>query len=204
MSLVSGNRESEWVNSDNEKVTTYWIELDGEKEVPCYQPEGKDLKLNEPLPAGWEVKLSKKGKEYLAPPRKQGGGGGFGGKPAWTNTEAGAAFVQERMDRRTALMQAVVVKPESWQLTAEAMYEWLRKASGVGAVSPSSLTPAPDPSPRSTPEGKAQSGGTKVDGEATSPSAECLHVETTTLKPDGSALPKTLIRCIDCGVVFKE
>jgi hypothetical protein len=44
------------------------------------------------------------------PPAQSSGGGGSlrgGASTAWRNTEAGAKYEQERMDRRTALMQAV-------------------------------------------------------------------------------------------------
>jgi hypothetical protein len=47
---------------------------------------------------------------------------------AWRNTETGAKYEQERMDRRTALMQAVAGKPDSVLGLAETFYQWLRES----------------------------------------------------------------------------
>ena len=112
--IVEAVKESHWMK-DGVETTTYWVTLVdgvGQREVPCYDPRGKDLKEDSPLPEGWEVKTSKAGKLYLAAPKQSSGGGGragqaFGAPAAWRNTEAGAKYEQERMDRRTALMQAV-------------------------------------------------------------------------------------------------
>lgn len=74
-------------------------------------------------------------------PGKPGGsGGGFGGGkqyvPAFTQTERGFWLEQERMDRRTALMQGVAVanasgKPESAGGLASGFYTWLRQTAGT-------------------------------------------------------------------------
>lgn len=131
---------------DGEMVTTYYVTLvdaTGEREVPSYSPLGKDLKEDAPLPDGWEVKTSQKGKLYLAAPKAAGGGGkkDFTPRPAaWANTEEGEKYVQERMDRRTALMQAIALGPGDVEYRtseiialAEYWYAWLRKNLDVSA-----------------------------------------------------------------------
>ncbi len=89
-------------------------------------------------------------KEYPGKAQPQGGGGfgggGGGGRapyvPAFHQTQEGMAYEQERMDRRTAIMQAVifanqaattVIPPEPAHqrmdlvlAAADAIYEWLR------------------------------------------------------------------------------
>jgi hypothetical protein len=141
--IVEAVKESQWMK-DGVEATTYWVTLVdgvGQREVPCYDPRGKDLKEDAPLPEGWEVKTSKAGKPYLAAPRQSSGGGRGGpssAPAAWRNTEAGAKYEQERMDRRTALMQAVTLHAElgnGWngvETTASMMFAWLRES--VGAV----------------------------------------------------------------------
>ncbi len=129
-----------WTNRDGEDVTSRKVTLvsdTGQREVPCYAPEGADLIEDAALPEGWEVKISKAGNPYLAPPRKAGGGqgrrGGF--DAAWRNTEAGFKFEQERMDRRTALMQSVAIGSGITTELAEKFYRWLRaplESVGVG------------------------------------------------------------------------
>jgi hypothetical protein len=47
---------------------------------------------------------------------------------AWRNTEPGAKYEQERMDRRTALMQAVAVGSGITTELAEKFYQWLRES----------------------------------------------------------------------------
>lgn len=155
MSAITAIRPSEW-ERDGEKVITYWITLDDrQKEVPCYDTAAQDFTVGQPLPEGWEVKTSQKGKEYLAPPRKAGRGPG--GAVAWRNTREGAEFEQanrirwqvyeqERMDRRTALMQAVAASPpgsESITSQAEFFYTWLRETSGAVVRPASDVAPAP-------------------------------------------------------------
>jgi hypothetical protein len=136
---------------DGVEATTYWVTLVdsvGQREVPCYDPRGKDLKEDAPLPEGWEVKTSKAGKPYLAAPRVSGGGGGSGRSvsgpsTAWRNTEAGAKYEQERMDRRTALMQAVATDHYATEHDmrtlgvkgyADEFYAWLRRSVGGEAL----------------------------------------------------------------------
>jgi hypothetical protein len=128
--IVERIKVEKWTNRDGEDVTSYKVTLvneTGQREVPCYSPLGKDLKEDTPLPEGWEVKTSKAGKPYLAAPRVSGGGRSVGAAPAaWRNTEAGAKYEQERMDRRTALMQAVAIGSGITTELAEKFYQWLR------------------------------------------------------------------------------
>jgi hypothetical protein len=159
--IVEAVKESQWMK-DGVEATTYWVTLVdgvGQREVPCYDPRGKDLKEDAPLPEGWEVKTSKAGKLYLAAPRQSSGGGvrGTGPNPAslaaWRNTEAGAKYEQERMDRRTALMQAVALRADVTQEPvkdiANSFYAWLRESVGEGGEQLNSPKPheAAPPSP---------------------------------------------------------
>jgi hypothetical protein len=146
MDIVERIKVEKWTNRDGEDVTSYRVTLvneTGQREVPCYSPLGKDLKEDAPLPEGWEVKTSKAGKPYLAAPRVSGGGRSVGAAPAaWRNTEAGAKYEQERMDRRTALMQATVLahavgtdapSPSlGIAAYADAFYAWLRQSVDGG------------------------------------------------------------------------
>jgi hypothetical protein len=62
-------------------------------------------------------------------PQSSGGGRSVGAAPAaWRNTEAGEAYIQERTDRRTALMQAVAVGSGITTELAEKFYQWLRES----------------------------------------------------------------------------
>jgi hypothetical protein len=134
--IVEQIKVEKWTNRDGEDVTSYRVSLvneTGQREVPCYSPLGKDLKEDAPLPEGWEVKTSKAGKPYLAAPRLTSGGGERAGRlasapTAWRNTEAGAKYEQERMDRRTALMQAVAIGSGITTELAEKFYAWLRES----------------------------------------------------------------------------
>jgi len=164
--IVERIKVEQWTNRDGEDVTSYKVSLvneTGQREVPCYDPRGKDLKEDSPLPEGWEVKTSKAGKLYLAAPKQSSGGGGrpfnpATGPAAWRNTEAGAKYEQERMDRRTALMQAIAyagppapdepIRSAPFQPLyllefASNFYTWLRES--VGAEQNSRVTAGLDP-----------------------------------------------------------
>jgi hypothetical protein len=158
--IIERIKVSDWIADGGEQRTTYWVTLiseTGQREVPCYDPRGKDLKEDAPLPEGWEVKTSKAGKPYLAAPKASAG------PTAWRNTETGARYEQERMDRRTALMQAVTmgtIGGSQGALTAsvldlaEKFYEWLRKSvdGGGGQLnSPTHHEAAPPSSAKRSP-----------------------------------------------------
>jgi hypothetical protein len=178
--IVERVDEERW-EKDGEPVTTYWVRLvnaTGQRRVPCYDPRGKDLRLDAELPAGWEVKTSKRGKPYLAAPRLTSGGGGHRGAgpqtTAWRNTEVGAKYEQERMDRRTALMQALA---GGWKdvggitLIAEQLYEWLRKSvdgGGGQSNSPTHHEAAPPSSANLPASETAQTGETLPGSRAVS------------------------------------
>jgi hypothetical protein len=138
-----------WTNDKGEQVITYTVILvneTGQREVNCYDPQGKDLKEDAPLPEGWEVKTSKAGKPYLAAPRLTSGGGGHRGAgpqtTAWRNTEAGAKYGDERVDRRRALEQAIAMNypaetPFGHILTvAGELYAWLRESVSAPRLGP--------------------------------------------------------------------
>jgi hypothetical protein len=130
--IVERVKSETWTNRDGEDVTSYRVTLVsdvGQREVPCYDPRGKDLIEDAPVPDGWEVKTSKAGKLYLAAPKAAISGGfrSSGAPAAWRNTEPGAKYEQERMDRRTALMQAVAIGSGITTELADKFYDWLRK-----------------------------------------------------------------------------
>jgi hypothetical protein len=108
-----------------------------EDETEAWTPEiAKAAELvGKELPDGWTLRDGPKGKQLLPPKAK-----GEGPRAAWANTEEGEKYVQERMDRRTALMQAVVqwggtassYSSEATIDLAEHMYAWLRKSVSEG------------------------------------------------------------------------
>lgn len=93
-------------------------------------------------PSDFEVKeekerdgiIERRISSYPGKPQGSFGGGGKGNwTPAWSQTEAGERYLHERMDRRTALMQAVSALPEDARLDpvnvcalAQKFYVWLR------------------------------------------------------------------------------
>lgn len=88
-----------------------------------------------PLPDGWTVKESDRGPVVEAPRQaRQGGGRDFAA--AFRNTKEGHFYEQERMDRRTALMQAVETLKDVADTTtsditktASVYYDFLREGS---------------------------------------------------------------------------
>lgn len=109
----------------------------------CFGRQADDLKLNEPLPEGWTIEQGQYGPILRYP--KAGGGRGGGMAASWRNTEEGFKYEQSRMDKRTALMQAVQMgssnlgvvsvggKPAEGSAAAaitelaDQLYAWLRK-----------------------------------------------------------------------------
>jgi len=96
--------------------------------------------VGKPIPADWVRKDGEYGPQAF-PPKK----GGSGGAPAWRNTKEGFLAEQEgrqrwqqieeeRKDRRTALMQAVILRPDTTGLVAVAdeLYRWLRSSPAAG------------------------------------------------------------------------
>lgn len=147
MSNVLEVAESKWVK-DGKDMTTWYVTLDDRTEnVPCYDERAKSFVSGAPLPEGFEITKSKAGKDYLKAPGQAGGSRGGGGyAQAWRNSEAGERFNQERMNRRTALMQAVaavenIIDMRELLVVAGDLYAWLEQDSPVsnqaGADSPS-------------------------------------------------------------------
>jgi hypothetical protein len=211
MSTVTGIRESQW-DKNGEIVTTYWIGLDG-KEVPSYDAAAKNLKLNEALPEGWEVRQSKAGKDYLKPPGKGGGGGKGFGPAAWRNTEVGARAEQRSIHASVALTQAVAatVDPGSVLAWADKFFAWLTDktsaaatagATGVGNAEGHRPTPEVSDAVGKGGSVGAHSPSGQTDGEGPKPAGECDHLTVSETKPDGRPLPPGRSRCVDCGVVL--
>jgi hypothetical protein len=92
---------------------------------------------NGTVPDGWELKDSKKGNKVLVEKQQRGGGGWRQSKEAFELEAAGRLrwqqYEQERMDRRTALMQAVAVGALGTDTirNAELFYDWLRESAGT-------------------------------------------------------------------------
>jgi hypothetical protein len=186
---VTKIRPEEWTK-DGEKVVTYWLTLEGrEKAVPCYDPRAAELKVGEPLPDGWSVVQSKKGKDYVKTPAAQRGQSA----PAFRNTKEGFLAEQEgrlrwqwveeeRRDRRTALMQAAAFFDSGVEHSTDMVagvagifYEWLRQPvqprgepqeKGAGKSSPVDL---PNPSERSgSPDERGDGAAPTTGGDTTS------------------------------------
>lgn len=94
----------------------------------CFGPQADDLKKGDPLPGDWKMEPGEYG-PVLRYPKRDGGGGRGGGFASWRNTEEGFKYEQQKMDRRTALMQATAagVAPADLLSLANEMYSWLRK-----------------------------------------------------------------------------
>jgi hypothetical protein len=109
----------------------------------------------------WKIKAFG---EYQPAPFVPGDSGRVAPRSAARNGSPGPPehdqFIQERMDRRTALMQAVTLRPSGDEVYvwAEGFYAWLRKTSG--STSSEQQSPLP------------QAG---VDSESTSPAAMRDH-----------------------------
>jgi hypothetical protein len=106
---------------------------DDGKEVEAFSMAAEAKGLQEgPLPSGWTIEPggewpdgNKKPPNLRPPGGGQKGGGGGGG---YRNTKEGQQYEQERMDRRTAVMQAIAAKPGQFdQVLAEEIYKFLRK-----------------------------------------------------------------------------
>jgi hypothetical protein len=184
MSNVLGVSEPKpWSSGDG---VTYWVTLDDRTEdVPCYSDQAAALKIHEPLPEGWELGKSSKGKDKLTPP-KSAGGGKKPYTPRFTDTEAGWRLNDERVDRRAALEKATAffdknLDDEDLLAMAGRMYAWLRQTSGVAVATVSDngeaqTSPSNSPAPvgvldSSSGQPGTPSGGVGPDGEAGSASS---------------------------------
>jgi hypothetical protein len=160
-----------------------------------------DELVGKSIPEDWTVKQGEYGPQALPPKPK----GGFGGPTAFRNTKEGQLVEQERMDARTAVMQATV-EGVFIKDTANEIYAWLRQASGVAVATVSDNGEAKAPGPRIEAQASpSTSGGVEPDGEAGStPSVTpCLHTMTSPLKPDGRPFNGNFVRCLDCGYVLE-
>jgi hypothetical protein len=203
---VTGIRESEW-NKDGTVVKVSNVTFDDGREAPGYDlPPG--LEQGKPLPEGWEIATAKSGKLYIKVPKAGGKGGGYGGgAAAFRNTKEGQAVEQERMDRRTALMQALIGARDAGHgdvlAFADRYYEWLRRTAGIAPAVPSG-TPAAQPTSSTAQVGMKAAAGRGQEsvpvGEAEAGS--CSHELRLLTKLDGSPLPTGYSRCGDCGTIL--
>lgn len=192
------------VKQNPKKPENAFVKFDDGTDAWCPDFEkASTLVIGQPLPDGWRQDVGDYGPRVFPPNDKKGGGGG--GKAAWANTEDGERFVQERMDRRTALMQAVthvpVGSPAAILTEAEKFYAWLRKSSGVAPLStanpPSTVAPDPQPAaPAQAAGGKraaAAKAGTQTPASA-APRCPSCGSEEVGFTPDKSAAS-----CLTCG-----
>jgi hypothetical protein len=121
-------------------ATVTWVEKKGDKaailvmsdDTRVWTPDKAlaDTLVGKSIPEDWTTKQGEYGPQAF-PPRPQKGGGGFAA--AYRNTEAGFAKEQQRMDARTAVMQATV-EGVFIKDTADEIYQWLRTSSGVAVA----------------------------------------------------------------------
>ncbi len=180
-----------------------------------------ELEIGKPLPEGTEEEPPKftGALPSLKLPWKKKGGGGRA--ESWNYSEAGVRYSQERTDRRTALMQGVEFHHDtgaediSVLREADYFYAWLRASDSpsIGAAEGAPITSAvggggtrTDPKPPERPVtgmGKAQpveGGGAETSGlDAASSPTICEHIHTSPLRPDGTEMPISKVRCLDCG-----
>lgn len=203
MPNVQTIRESDWAKDDGTHVMVTTVRFDDGSEAPGYDlPPG--LEIGKALPQGWEIATSKNGKPYIKVPKS-----GKGQQPtAYRNTKDGQAYEQERMDRRTALMQAVALAADddptdTVVTTADRLYTWLRQTSGAGVAGEVTPAPVTQSVPVTDKAGGVQPVAFGEGGPGSPPTGDkkdCPHEHRSPLKPDGSAMPAGRERCIDCGL----
>jgi hypothetical protein len=186
-----------------------------EEEFICFSAKAADaLTIGQPLPQGTEYEEPKfeGAKRAIKLPRDKNAP-----QAAFRNTKDGQLYEQERMDRRTALMQAVQRHGQDDAddslvlLGAEVYYTWLRQTAGVGVTAP----PAPGSQSAvaggagettSVREGAAadeQASGAVAHGEGARAPGACNHKDTSPLKLDGKPTPKGYVRCLKCNAGVK-
>ncbi len=195
--------------------------------VEAWSPDYKLLEelVGKEIPEGWVLKDNKAGTgKVLLPPKPKGGG-------RWRDTREGAEFdqagyqrhqeyEQERMDRRTALMQARELlsgtpdgTPAEIVVWAEFFYDFLREPLKRGAVKevPSSQpggasATATQAAPRTSDELKAvpplspSPSDTAAGGKPVPPRRQCEHEVTKVVTQERGG---QITVCANCGVVLE-
>ena len=111
------------------------------------------------------------------------------------------AFIQERMDRRTALMQAVIAEPEGWVVIGDWMYEWLRKTADGGNVRGEGAEPSSASTPTSVGTGSEGEKPLVEDAPLAGASPDwggCIHPES-----NRHVTASGKVRCGLCGELVK-
>jgi hypothetical protein len=143
---------------------TALIGQEGEFEI---EPKGEYQGRPQVKLKGWPGKQSFQAESSLST---------SGRAASWYNSEEGTRFVQERMDRRTALMQAVELTNDLtvWEPVAGQMYSWLTKDSA--AIQPKADNPSVGPwgpavtadaAPEASPLSREGDGGSAARGVGT-------------------------------------
>ncbi len=156
---------AEWFNQAKDKPQWY-VTLEDGTEAVSFSEKARDLAVDMELPEGWSLEAPKQAgwKPMLKAPQQKGGGGGYKGLSAAEKASLDG-YIQERMDRRTALMTAKDATdiPARILPLADEFYAWLRATApepsslagagsgneGTGASTRTS--PAPVPSQSSVP-----------------------------------------------------
>jgi hypothetical protein len=176
--------------------------------------KAKALKIGEPIPSTWTLKQGEYGPQAFPP--REGKGGGFKGRSPELEQ-----FIQERMDRRTALMQAVAVYREhlpSILPFADDLYNWLRSTtSGVAVLSKgAAVTPASSPAasdPSSAPvkridqervsSSEAEQAGAEDRGQVVGGGEASATCPPHSPDPDAAPTKTGRVPCLTCGVWVK-
>jgi hypothetical protein len=120
-------------------ATVVWVENKGENAILVMSDDTRvwtpdkakaDALVGKEIPPDWTIKQGQYGPQALPPRDKKS----FGGAPAaFRNSKEGQLVEQERMDARTAVMQATV-EGVFIKDTANEIYAWLRQASGAAVA----------------------------------------------------------------------
>lgn len=152
--------------------TRYYITFGDGSEAVCFSEQAAALEIGADLPDGWVLEPPKQDgwKPMLKAPKKAGGGGFGGGRPPrWIDTEEGARWQDERINRRRALelasqsIQASTIiehertRDERVIAVAGTYYDFLN-AGAVPAV------PARQPSAGGSPAAVSPGGGADREG----------------------------------------
>ena len=194
--------------------------LDGtEAWCPSWEAASK-LKIGEPLPPDWRQDEGDYGPRVFPP--KPAGTGRSGAPAAFRNTKDGFLAEQEgrqrwqrveeeRRDRRTALMQAVIANPDAWGSVADDMYHWLRiTASAPQAEEVPSSEPVRGAADTAGGSGTVEAAGVKHDKGKVGGSPAVIHAPACSepgyspLRKNGNAMPEGKLRCIECNVTANE
>jgi hypothetical protein len=173
-----------------------------ENGVKVWTPDIEKAKalVGKPIPGDWTQREGDYGPQALPPKDKKGAPA-----TAFRNTKEGQAFEQQQMNRRTALMQAVLsgsTGSGDILVRSDIFYDWLQSSPVLGRAAAAPAVPsAGDTSaggvdleaPDHVGEGEVGSGS---EGSAPSALTDCIHPKRTT-----TASGK--VRCVVCSQILE-